>query len=227
MDLRSLKFVAEWGLYGLQLSGSPEVDGEPGLNGPRGRRRRCDLFLRARGRDLFPRARLFAPEVAGKGVAAVVVDQEKRRSVLSCAVLAVDNPRQALGRLAARYRADFAPAMIGIGGSNGKTSTKPNFVACVLRQKLKTLWSEASFNNDIGVPVTLLKLNRTHEAAVLEAGTNHLGELCAARADDRGRSSGSSRALGASIWNFLAIWPGSPRKKVGWRNCCRLMERSG
>ena len=47
----------------------------------------------------------------------------------------------------------------------------------MLRQKLATLWSEASFNNDIGVPLTLLRLDRSHRAAVLEAGTNHPGEL--------------------------------------------------
>ena len=44
-------------------------------------------------------------------------------------------------------------------------------------QKLATLWSEASFNNDIGVPLTLLRLEKSHQAAVLEAGTNHPGEL--------------------------------------------------
>jgi UDP-N-acetylmuramoyl-tripeptide--D-alanyl-D-alanine ligase len=49
--------------------------------------------------------------------------------------------------------------------------------ASVLRQKFSTLWSEASFNNDIGVPATLLRLSQTHQAAVLEAGTNHPGEL--------------------------------------------------
>jgi len=47
----------------------------------------------------------------------------------------------------------------------------------VLRQKFSTLWSEASFNNDIGVPLTLLRLEKSHQAAVLEAGTNHPGEL--------------------------------------------------
>jgi UDP-N-acetylmuramoyl-tripeptide--D-alanyl-D-alanine ligase len=50
-------------------------------------------------------------------------------------------------------------------------------IASVLRQKLNTLWSEASFNNDIGVPTTLLRLNKSHQAAVLEAGTNHPGEI--------------------------------------------------
>jgi UDP-N-acetylmuramoyl-tripeptide--D-alanyl-D-alanine ligase len=63
-----------------------------------------------------------------------------------------------------------------VAGSNGKTTTK-ELLAAVLRQKLNTLWSEASFNNDIGVPLTLLNLSAAHRAAVLEAGTNHPGEL--------------------------------------------------
>ena len=66
--------------------------------------------------------------------------------------------------------------MIAVGGSNGKTTMK-ELIASVLRQKLATLWSEASFNNDIGVPLTLLRLEKSHQAAVLEAGTNHPGEL--------------------------------------------------
>ena len=63
-----------------------------------------------------------------------------------------------------------------VGGSNGKTTTK-ELLASVLRQKFSTLWSEASFNNDIGVPATLLRLEKSHQAAVLEVGTNHPGEL--------------------------------------------------
>jgi UDP-N-acetylmuramoyl-tripeptide--D-alanyl-D-alanine ligase len=81
-----------------------------------------------------------------------------------------------LGRLGAAYRQDFTLPVIAVGGSNGKTTTK-ELIAAVLRQKLATLWSEASFNNDIGVPLTLLRLEKQHEAAVLEAGTNHPGEL--------------------------------------------------
>jgi UDP-N-acetylmuramoyl-tripeptide--D-alanyl-D-alanine ligase len=78
--------------------------------------------------------------------------------------------------LASKYRDDFALPLVVVGGSNGKTTTK-ELVASVLRQKIATLWSEASFNNDIGVPLTLLRLEKTHQAAVLEAGTNHPGEL--------------------------------------------------
>ena len=93
-----------------------------------------------------------------------------------CAMIAVEDTRQALGQLAAEYRKDFALPVVAVGGSNGKTTTK-ELLASVLRQKLATLWSEASFNNDIGVPLTLLRLEKSHQAAVLEAGTNHPGEL--------------------------------------------------
>jgi UDP-N-acetylmuramoyl-tripeptide--D-alanyl-D-alanine ligase len=84
--------------------------------------------------------------------------------------------RRARPQLAAAYRREFSPRMTAVGGSNGKTTTK-EMMAAVLRQRLATLWSEASFNNDIGVPATLLRLDRSHQAAVLEAGTNHPGEL--------------------------------------------------
>ncbi len=91
-------------------------------------------------------------------------------------VIAVDSTRRALGRLGAAYRRDFDLPTIAVGGSNGKTTTK-ELIASVLRQKKTTLWSESSFNNDVGVPLTLLRLERSHQAAVLETGTNHPGEL--------------------------------------------------
>jgi UDP-N-acetylmuramoyl-tripeptide--D-alanyl-D-alanine ligase len=91
-------------------------------------------------------------------------------------LVAVRNSRQALGRLAARYRRDFDLPCIAVGGSNGKTTTK-ELIAGVLGQKFATLKSEASFNNDIGVPLTLLRLEHGHQVAVLEVGTNHPGEL--------------------------------------------------
>ena len=91
-------------------------------------------------------------------------------------MIAVEDTRKALGQLAARYREDFALSLVAVSGSNGKTTTK-DLIASVLRHKVATLWSEASFNNDIGVPLTLLRLEKSHQAAVLEAGTNHPGEL--------------------------------------------------
>jgi UDP-N-acetylmuramoyl-tripeptide--D-alanyl-D-alanine ligase len=138
----------------------------------------------------------FLGDAAQQGAAAVVVEESRiqgpKTSVaangkasglasrawdsLPCAVVAVDCTRRALGRLGAAYRNDFTLPVVAVGGSNGKTTTK-ELIAAVLRQKLATLWSEASFNNDVGVPLTLLRLDKSHQAAVLEVGTNHPGEL--------------------------------------------------
>jgi UDP-N-acetylmuramoyl-tripeptide--D-alanyl-D-alanine ligase len=134
-----------------------------------------DLFFAIKG-DQFD-GHDFLGEVSKKGVAAVVVERGRKSLVLpDCAVIRVDDTRHALARLAVAYRKDFALPVVAVGGSNGKTTTK-DLIAAVLRQKLTVLWSEASFNNDIGVPLTLLRLKKEHQAAVLEVGTNHPGEL--------------------------------------------------
>jgi UDP-N-acetylmuramoyl-tripeptide--D-alanyl-D-alanine ligase len=119
----------------------------------------------------------FLRDVTQKGVAAVMVEASKvPASLPKCAVIVVENTRKALGQVAARYRSDFSLPVVAVGGSNGKTTTK-ELLASILRQKLATVWSEASFNNDIGVPLTLLRLEKKHEAGVMEVGTNHPGEL--------------------------------------------------
>jgi UDP-N-acetylmuramoyl-tripeptide--D-alanyl-D-alanine ligase len=134
-----------------------------------------DLFFALAGARFDAHALL--PEAAGRGVGAIVAERAKLPADFDeCAVIAVDNTRRALGRLGARYRGDFALPVIAVGGSNGKTTTK-ELIASVLRQKKRALWSEASFNNEIGVPLTLLRLERSHQAAVLEVGANHPGEL--------------------------------------------------
>lgn len=117
-------------------------------------------------------------EVARRGVAGVVIRRDAVVSGIDPAVgiLRVDEPRLALGKMAARYRRDFPLPVVAVAGSNGKTSTK-ELLASVLTQRFPVLASEASFNNDIGVPLTLLRLEATHRAAVIEIGTNHPGEL--------------------------------------------------
>jgi UDP-N-acetylmuramoyl-tripeptide--D-alanyl-D-alanine ligase len=173
MESRSLEFVAT-ACAGNQLGGSPETCV----------RRVCTDSRQAQPGDLFfalPGGRFdghdFLLEAAKRGVGAVVAARKRvPTGWAGCPVIAVEDTRQALGRLAARYREDFSLPLVAVGGSNGKTTTK-ELVAAVLRQKFTTLWSEASFNNDVGVPLTLLRLERPHEAAVLEAGTNHPGEL--------------------------------------------------
>lgn len=137
-----------------------------------------DLFIPLSG-DKFD-GHTFLSEAVQKGAEAVLVARANQSLAAelppSVAVIVTDDPRAALGRLAARYRADFHLPIVAIGGSNGKTTTK-ELLASILRQRFRTLGSEASFNNDVGVPLTLLRLDATHEAAVLEAGTNHPGEL--------------------------------------------------
>ena len=134
-----------------------------------------DLFFAIKGEKFDGHD--FIHEVEAKGVVAVVVEK-KRLPVKSpsCAMLAVRDVRVAFGEVAAACRRQFDLPVIAVGGSNGKTTVK-ELIASVLRQKFSTLWSEASFNNDIGVPLTLLRLKKSHQAAVLEAGTNHPGEL--------------------------------------------------
>jgi UDP-N-acetylmuramoyl-tripeptide--D-alanyl-D-alanine ligase len=119
-------------------------------------------------------------EAAAQAGASGVLARESKvpASFKSCPVIFVEDPRKALGLVASRYRSDFIPAMIAVGGSNGKTTTK-ELIASILRTRWPAIWSEASFNNDIGVPLTLLRLERQHRAAVLEAGTNHPGEMAA------------------------------------------------
>lgn len=134
-----------------------------------------DLFVALAGERHDGHA--FVPDVARQGALGVVMERTKAPAApLGLAVVAVEDTRRALGRLASRYREDFSLPVIAVAGSNGKTTTK-ELLASVLREQSDTLASEASFNNDVGVPLTLLRLEQNHAAAVLEVGTNHPGEL--------------------------------------------------
>jgi UDP-N-acetylmuramoyl-tripeptide--D-alanyl-D-alanine ligase len=174
MDARPLEFVVT-ACSGELLSGSPKDPVRRVCTDSR-QARAGDLFVALSG-DRFD-GHQFLPEVAKKGAVAAVVARNRAnpKDTPGCALIAVDDTRQALGKLAARYRKDFSLPVVAVAGSNGKTTTK-ELIAAVLRQKLATVWSEASFNNDIGVPLTLLQLEAKHKAAVLEVGTNHPGEL--------------------------------------------------
>ena len=176
MDARSLKFIAE-ACGGELLSGPDEALVSRACTDSR-QVQAGDLFIAIAGEKFD--AHDYLIEVARKGAAALLIARTKAGSASNLAgsvgLIAVDDTRLALGKLAARYRSDFNLPIVAVGGSNGKTTTK-ELLAAVLRQKFNTLWSEASFNNDIGVPLTLLKLDRNHGAAVIEVGTNHPGEL--------------------------------------------------
>ena len=88
----------------------------------------------------------------------------------------VSDTRLALKALALWYRGRFDLPVVQVTGSAGKTTTK-EMIACVLGRRFRTLKTQANFNNDIGTPLTLLELAPEHQAAVIETGMNHFGEI--------------------------------------------------
>ena len=88
----------------------------------------------------------------------------------------VQDTTLALGALAAWYRSLYDIPVVQVTGSAGKTTTK-EMIASVLSQRYNTLRTEGNFNNDIGAPLTLLRLMPEHQAAVIETGMNHFGEI--------------------------------------------------
>ena len=90
--------------------------------------------------------------------------------------LTVKDTTSALGSFAKIHKRNFSIPVLCIGGSNGKTTTK-DLTAAVLSQKYNVLKTEGNFNNHIGLPLTLLRLNESHNFCVLEVGCNHYGEV--------------------------------------------------
>lgn len=130
------------------------------------------LFFALKG-DSF-NGNIFAKNAIEGGAAYAFVDEpefaEHERIIL------VDNVLKTLQQLANYHRKHFNGKIIGITGTNGKTTTK-ELIAAVLSKKYNTLYTAGNLNNHIGVPLTLLRLNGTHEMAVIEMGANHCGEI--------------------------------------------------
>ena len=122
----------------------------------------------------------FLDKAAEQGAVAALVDERADlRAPLSLPLLRVPDTRLALGALAAHWRSRFAMPLIGVTGSNGKTTVK-EMCAAILRAWLgetAVLATEGNLNNDIGLPQMLLRLNSDHRAAVIEMGMNHPGEI--------------------------------------------------
>ena len=135
-----------------------------------------DLFIALRG-EKFDGGR-FATQALQQGAAGVVLDHAQAPEIK--AAIRVDDTRLALGKLAAAWRARFRLPVVAITGSNGKTTVK-EMLAAILRVETGSdaavLSTEGNFNNDIGLPLMLLRLRETHQFAVLEMGMNHAGEI--------------------------------------------------
>ena len=117
-------------------------------------------------------------DAAARGASCLVVHALPDDPPSTVSLILVDETTRALGRLAARHRARFAIPLVAVTGSNGKTTTK-ELIAAVLGVRWAVLKSAASFNNQWGLPLTLLRLGPDHEVAVVEIGTNQPGEIAA------------------------------------------------
>ena len=143
-----------------------------------------DLFVAVKGATHD--GHRFIEDVINKGVRGIVLDRKKFRQKFSqtikdrvtdnlCFILVADTIR-ALGDLAAFHRQRFSMPVVCITGSNGKTTTR-EMTAAVLGQKFKTIKTFGNLNNEFGVPLTIFRMNHSHDAAVLELGMNHPGEI--------------------------------------------------
>jgi UDP-N-acetylmuramoyl-tripeptide--D-alanyl-D-alanine ligase len=119
-------------------------------------------------------ANAFAEEALAKGALCAVVDDPAY--VRDERFILVDDSLQALQELARHHRRSLTIPIIGLTGSNGKTTSK-ELVSAVLARKFKTFSTKGNLNNHIGVPLTILSIDESYEIAVVEMGANHVGEI--------------------------------------------------
>lgn len=115
----------------------------------------------------------FAADAVAAGARALLVS---KRLLVDTPQLLVKDTRLALGQLAAWVRQQVPAKVVALTGSSGKTSVK-EMAAAILRECGEVLHTAGNFNNDIGVPLTLLRLQPQHDFAVIELGANHIGEI--------------------------------------------------
>ena len=143
------------------------------------------IFIALHG-DRFDGNR-FALQALEKGCAYAIIDNESattpgasasgtQPSDLTSRLIKVPDTLQALKDIAREHRRQFNIPVIAITGTNGKTTTK-ELVRAVLSEKYNVLATEGNFNNDVGVPKTLLRLSKEHEIAIIEMGASHPGDI--------------------------------------------------
>jgi UDP-N-acetylmuramoyl-tripeptide--D-alanyl-D-alanine ligase len=130
------------------------------------------LFFALKG-DKFD-ANTFAEQAIAQGAAFAIIDNARYR--ISEQYILVDDVLTALQDVARMHRQHLTIPVIGLTGSNGKTTTK-ELINAVLSQRFKTLATQGNLNNHIGVPLTILGINNTHQIAVIEMGANHQREI--------------------------------------------------
>jgi UDP-N-acetylmuramoyl-tripeptide--D-alanyl-D-alanine ligase len=141
--------------------------------------REGELFIAIKG-DRFD-GHDFVPEAIGKGAWGALVERTALESKYGRLgglknILPVEDTLLALQEMSHMHRKKYAIPMVAVTGSNGKTTTK-EMVACIMKRKGPVLKNEGNLNNHIGVPLTLLKLEARHRAAVVEMGMSATGEI--------------------------------------------------
>lgn len=138
-----------------------------------------EVFVALKG-DRFDGHEFVSDALAAGAAGAIVAETwyraHARELPPDATVIAVPDTLQALQALATVYRSQFTLPVVGITGTNGKTTTK-EMVAAVLSTQYRTLKTPGNLNSQVGVPLVLFQLNRSHEAAVLELSMSHPGEL--------------------------------------------------
>ena len=131
-----------------------------------------DLFFALKGENF--NGNLFAQKALENGAAYAVADEITNNA--NDRIIKVDNTLFALQQLAKHHRLQFDIPFLAITGSNGKTTTK-ELIHAILSSRYKTYTTEGNLNNHIGVPLTILKIKKDAEIAVIEMGANHLKEI--------------------------------------------------
>lgn len=119
---------------------------------------------------------LFAEKALEAGCAYAVVDERPEDEPANDRIIVVDNVLVTLQKLANFHRRKLKIPIIGITGTNGKTTTK-ELIAIALSREFKVAYTQGNFNNHIGVPLTLLSMNKSHEIGVIEMGASHPGDI--------------------------------------------------
>ena len=132
------------------------------------------IFFALKGENFNGNA--FAAKALEAGCAYAVVDEKAYAVPGDKRYILADNALKALQQLATYHRRQLGTRVIGITGTNGKTTTK-ELVATVLSQVHNVLYTEGNLNNAIGVPLTLLRLTADHDIAVVEMGASHMGDI--------------------------------------------------
>lgn len=130
-----------------------------------------DLFLAIKGPNFD--GHKFIEQAEKTGCAALIVNHQVETSLPQ---IIVNDTHKALGQVASFVKQTVAPKTVAITGSSGKTTVK-EMTTAILSRVGKVLATKGNFNNDIGVPLTLLRLDHSHDYAVVELGANHLGEI--------------------------------------------------